>query len=144
MRAMAIASDKAFGFGQGVTGGGDGKKSKVVPVENQKDLRKALADLGAKSSGPTVVELAASDDYDFRKAKKKGEEFTIGAQNLTLRARKGERVELRNISLTFDLATADNILIEDLAFHSDVETPGDCLGFDGAKSSPKATNRVRI
>jgi pectate lyase len=141
---MAIASDKAFGFGQGVTGGGDGKKSKVVPVGDQKDLRKALADLGAKSSGPTVVELAASADYDFKNDKNKGEEFTIGAQNLTLRARKGDRVELRNISLTFDLATADNILIEDLAFYSDVDTPGDCLGFAGAKSSPKATNRVRI
>ena len=90
---MAIASDKAFGFGQGVTGGGEEKKSNVVRVGNQKDLRKALADLGAKSSGPTVVEIAASADYDFKNDKNKGEEFTLGAQNLTLRAKKGERAQ---------------------------------------------------
>lgn len=108
-------SDAAFGFGKEVTGGGSGP---VMLIGGRKDLAMALKSLG-DANGPIVLELGAGD-YDFSGRHRRGEQmFPIRARNLTIRPAAGARVVLQNIQLAFDLTRIDNILIENLSFHSD-------------------------
>jgi pectate lyase len=109
---MLSTSDAPFGFGQAVTGGGD-----VAPtsVQDSAGLAAALSTLG-DSDGPKTIELVEGS-YDFKG--QNTQVFTIRARNLTIRAQTGKRVKLKNFKLVVDLARADNILIQDLAFRSD-------------------------
>jgi pectate lyase len=143
---MLITSDEAFGFGQQVTGGKpvDQTPENLINVSDKTQLKSELAKLTAASTSPTVLALAASN-YEFKDETQRV--FTIGAKNVTIRAQQGSRVELKNLALVLDLATIDNILIEDLALHSNgVKNHGtnDAILFDGTTSTAGVTNRVRI
>jgi pectate lyase len=133
-----LTNDAAFGFGQNVTGGGTAVEP---PITSRQELIDKLTNLGS-STTPTVLTLAAGD-YEFKHETQKT--FTIGAKNLTLCAATGQRVQLKNFGLSLDLACVDNVLIENLAFHSDGDAlPAECILFDGTNSSAGVTNRVRI
>jgi pectate lyase len=137
---MLLTSDAAFGFGQNVTGGGAASEKTIT---TRQQLIDELTLLGSSTvNGPTVLTLTEGD-YEFRGERTRT--FEIGAQNLTLRAAAGQRVELKNLGLSLDLASIDNILIQNLAFHSDGDVgPEDGILFDGTNSSSGFTNRVRI
>jgi pectate lyase len=137
---MLIPSDAPFGFGQTVTGGGTAQETMIT---NRDQLVAALNALSSSTNaGPTVLTLAAAD-YEFDHQPKR--EFRIGAKNLTIRAATGQRAELRNLGLVLDLASIDNVLIQDLAFHSSGNIgPDDGILFDGTDSVTGVTNRVRI
>jgi pectate lyase len=137
---MLIPSDAPFGFGQTVTGGGAAPETMI---SSRDQLVDALNRLGSSTNvGPTVLTLAAAD-YEFDHQPKR--EFRIGAKNVTLRSVAGQRAELRNLGLVLDLASTDNILIQDLAFHSAGNVgPEDGILFDGTSSVSGVTNRARI
>jgi uncharacterized membrane protein len=141
---MLITSDDAFGFGQQVTGGKPltGATKNLVEVNDKTQLKTALGNLTAASTAETVITIAAND-YEFKEETQN--KFTIGAKNVTIRAKKDNRVELKNIGLVLDLASIDNILIKDLAFHSDGSSgSNDAILFDGTAATSGVTNRVRI
>lgn len=134
---MLLTSDAAFGFGQNVTGGGAAAETRIT---GRQELIDELNRLGSSTTA-TVLTLVAAD-YEFKHEAQRT--FTIGAKNLTLRAAAGQRVQLKNFGLSLDLASIDNVLIENLAFHSDGDAdPEDCILFDGTKSS-NDVSRVRI
>ena len=109
---MTSTSDAPFGFGQAVTGGGN---VAPTPVQDSAGLAAALSALG-DSDAPKTIELGEGS-YNFKG--QNTQVFTIRARNLTIRAQAGKRVKLKNFKLVVDLARADNILIQDLAFRSD-------------------------
>jgi pectate lyase len=137
---MLIPSDAPFGFGQNVTGGGTAQETMIT---SRDQLVAALNALSSSTNvGPTVLTLAAADyEFDHQPTR----EFHIGAQNLTIRGAADQRAELRNLGLVLDLASIDNVLIQDLAFHSSGNIgPKDGIVFDGTNSSTGFTNHVRI
>ncbi|MEA2564069.1 MAG: Pectate lyase [Acidobacteriota bacterium] len=136
-------SNPSLGFGKDVDGGG--AATMATTVANVSDLTTQLQNLG-DSNGPTVIELTAASGllttYDFRMSTPK--KFTIRAKNLTIRAQTNARIIVQNIGLILDLARADNILIQGLAFRSDGTGEADGILFDGTNSSSEVTNRIRI
>ncbi|MFP5246846.1 MAG: hypothetical protein ACLGH0_09135 [Thermoanaerobaculia bacterium] len=108
--------DSAFGFGAftPVT-----TPPVVVKTITNKTQLKAALDAAAGIFPPTntVLRLSASDDYDFRNEAL--QTFIIRAKNVTIEAAPGQRVVLKNFGLLLALDGIDNILIQDLVFHSD-------------------------
>lgn len=104
-----------FGFGQGVTGGGD---AAATPIAGKDMLMAKLSEL-TNSTTATVLELAPAN-YDFG-----GAQLTIRAKNLTIRA--VPNVTLNNVNFTVDLDFSDNILLSALLFDSN--------GGDGARDA---------
>jgi pectate lyase len=149
---MPITNDGPVGFGQQVNGGLGARGGNSATVRNKQQLRTALLNLSAAPPPEAPVRrveiiifpAATGDDYDFKNEDIRA--FTIREQNVTLRGNPGQRVELKNIGLVLDLASIDNILIQNLAFSSDGSkgVPKDGILFDGENSSAGFTNRVRI
>ncbi len=137
----------AFGFAQGVTGGGEVPPKRVF---NAADLRAALT--GLKPNGPTVIEIVAGTDpnaFDFGSGSSGPKQsIRIEAKNVTLKP-SGAAV-LKNFRLVLDCTTADNILITDLAFRSDGAKDGARDAIDivversSGKPAPNKRSRVWI
>lgn len=150
---MLTTSDAAFGFGQGVTGGAVDKNQRqpgglsALTVNNKASLKAALQGLTVQSVLPTTIILSPGV-YDFTGETQNT--FTISAKNVTLQSQRGTNgvAQLKNFGLVLDLASIDNILIQNLAFHSDgTALPNDAILFDGenaTESSSSLTNKVRI
>jgi hypothetical protein len=139
-------NNDAFGFAQGVTGGGAAAPTRV---KNPAELRAALEALTADSP-PTVIELVGvppgENAFDFGSGTGKRQAITIRARGLTLRPFGG--VVLKNLKLAVDCDVSDNILISGLSFHSEGAADGarDAIDLDssGGAANPPPASRVRI
>ena len=138
--------DEAFGFAQGVTGGGS---ANPIRVKNAAELRGALEALTVDSP-PAVIELVGvppnENAFDFGSGTGKQQAITIRARGLTLRPFGG--VVLKNGKFVIDCDVSDNILITGLSFHSEGAADGarDAIDLDsgGGAANPPPASRVRI
>lgn len=107
-----------LGFGGTVTGGG---ATAATVCHDRASLATALSALTATNAGPVVIELDNKDKtaYVFTGLTTAEQQFTIGAQNVTIRAKEGVFVRVRDLELIVNVNTANNILIRDLNFRAD-------------------------
>lgn len=107
-----------LGFGGTVTGGG---AAAPTVCNDRVSLATALRTLTVTNAGPVVIELdnKSKDAYAFTGLTTAEQQFTIGAQNVTIRAKEGLFVRVRDLKLIVNVDTANNILIRDLNFRAD-------------------------
>src|ERR1041385_7313136 len=103
-------NEEAFGFAQGVTGGGAAAPTRV---KNAAELRSALEALTVNSP-PAVIEVVGvppnDTAFDFGAGQgSAAQAINVSARNLTLRPFGG--VVLKNVKLVIDCDVSDNILI---------------------------------
>lgn len=110
--------DGAFGFGANVFSGGT-----VVPVSNKDELRTALAN--ADDSGTVIlVKGGENADFDFKGAAP----LPVTNRKITIRLKENSKAVLKNVLFAVALDTANDIVFEDLVFHSDGEgDPNDAI-----------------
>jgi len=116
-------------------------------------LTRALGRLAVnKDSNPRREIVIAANEYDLGNAT-----FPIYRRGVTIRAAAGASVVLKNVQLQIDLDSADDVLIQDIAFRSDgaftqdgkPANPRDAivigsLGATRTSPDPRTSVRVRI
>jgi pectate lyase len=138
----AITSYPALGFGQRVS---LQPETARVNVSNRTTLKPALQALATASDTAQLLVLAGGT-YDFDD----GKEFTIRRRNLTITAAEGETVILKNVKLSIDVDTSDNVLIQNIVFRADgsPDTARDAISLKSLGSAAPAgttpTGSVRI
>lgn len=115
-------------------------------------LAVALQGLDTNAAAPDPNIVIAGGTYNFVRA---GQQFfRIGAQGVTIRAKDGESVVLKNLQLQIDPDSANDIVIQDIAFRSDggfvgnnPKPPRDCILFlssGGTPPSPETRTRITV